>query len=117
MIIYLKEKFEITKTEKIREKHIKDYIDNLKERGKYTVVYNEESKKINNPQNRGDFGKKVSLITVNNYIRNIIVYFNYMYDNRMIKVNLVNKIKIMKTPRKVKDYLDDDMFNRLFLIN
>lgn len=113
MIIYLKEKFEITKTEQIKEKHIKDYIDNLKERGKYTVVYNEESKKINNPQNRGDFGKKVSLITINNYIRNIRVYFNYMYDNRLIKINPVNKIKTMKTPRKVKDYLEDEMFNRL----
>lgn len=113
MIIYLKEKFEITKTEQIKETHIKDYIDNLKERGKYTVVYNEESKKINNPQNRGDFGKKVSLITINNYIRNIRVYFNYMYDNRLIKINPVNKIKTMKTPRKVKDYLEDEMFNRL----
>lgn len=113
MTSYLKEKFEITKTEQIKEKHIKDYIENLKERGKYTVVYNEESKKINNPQNRGDFGKKVSLITINNYIRNIRVYFNYMYDNRLIKINPVNKIKTMKTPRKVKDYLEDEMFNRL----
>lgn len=86
MQIYLKEKFEITRTE-----HLKEYIINLKERGKYTVVYNETSKKINNPQNRGDFWKKVSLVTINNYIRNIRVYFNYMYENRMIKVNPVNK--------------------------
>lgn len=113
MQIYLKEKFEITKTEQVKEKHLKEYIGNLKERGKYTVVYNEKSKKINNPQNRGDFGKKVSLVTVNNYIRNIRVYFNYMYENRLIKVNPVNKIKTMKTPRKVKDYLEDEMFNRL----
>lgn len=111
--IYLKEKFKIDKTEQVKEKHIKDYISNLKERGKYTVVYNEESKKINNPQNRGDFGKKVSLVTVNNYIRNMRVYFNYMYENRMIKVNPIKNIKIIKTPRKVKDYLEDDMFNRL----
>lgn len=76
-------------------------------------MYNKESTKINNSQNRGDFGKKVSLITVNNYIRNMRVYFNYMYDNRLIKTNPVRKIKTMKTPRKVKDYLEDDMFNRL----
>lgn len=31
----------------------------------------------------------------------------------MIKVNPVNKIKTMKIPRKVKEYLEDDMFNRL----
>lgn len=36
-----------------------------------------------------------------------------MYENRMIKVNPVNKIKTMKIPRKVKEYLEDDMFNRL----
>ena len=68
LVIYLKEKFEITKTEQVKEKHLKEYIENLKERGKYTVVYNEKSKKTNNPQNRGDFGKKVSLVTINNYI-------------------------------------------------
>ena len=113
LVIYLKEKFAITKTEQVKEKHLKDYIDNLKERGKYTVVYNERTKKTNNPQNRGDFGKKVSSVTINNYIRNMRVYFNYMYGNRMIKVNPVNKIKTIKTPRKVKEYLEDDMFTRL----
>ena len=113
LVIYLKEKFAITKTEQVKEKHLKDYIDNLKERGKYTVVYNERTKKTNNPQNRGDFGKKVSPVTINNYIRNMRVYFNYMYGNRMIKVNPVNKIKTIKTPRKVKEYLEDDMFTRL----
>ena len=113
LVIYLKEKFEITKTEQVKEKHLKDYIENLKERGKYTVVYNEKSKKINNPQNRGDFGKKVELVTINNYTRNMRVYFNYMYDNRLIKQNPIKNIKTIKTPRKVKDYLADDMFNRL----
>ena len=113
MQIYLKEKFEITRTEQVKEKHLKEYITNLKERGKYTVVYNETSKKMNNPQNRGDFGKKVSLVTINKFIRNIRVYFNYLYENRMIKVNPVNKIKTMKITRKVKEYLEDDMFNRL----
>ena len=73
LVIYLKEKFAITKTEQVKEKHLKDYIDNLKERGKYTVVYNEKTKKTNNPQNRGDFGKKVSPVTINNYIRNMRV--------------------------------------------
>ena len=113
LLIYLKDKYNIKNSAQITERHLKDYIENLKERGKYTVVYNEQSKKTNNPQNRGDFGKKVSLVTINNYIRNMRVYFNYMYDNRLIKVNPVAKIKTVKTPRKVKDYLEDEMFNRL----
>jgi len=113
LVIYLKDKFKIKNSNQVEEKHLKDYIENLKERGKYTVVYNEKSKKTNSPQNRGDFGKKVSLVTVNNYIRNMRVYFNYMYDNRMIKTNPVRKIKTIRTPRKVKEYLDDEMFKRL----
>ena len=40
-------------------------------------------------------------------------YFNYMYENRLIKTNPVNKIKTMRIPRKVKDYLEDEMFTRL----
>ena len=55
MVIYLKEKFKIKTSNQVEEKHLKDYIANLKERGKYTVVYNKESTKINNPQNRGGF--------------------------------------------------------------
>ena len=56
----------------------------------------------------------MSVATVNNYTRNIRVYFNYMYDNRLLKVNPVRKIKPVKTPRKVKDYLDDNQINALF---
>lgn len=94
-------KTKITRTEEIKENHIKEYLDNIKERGKYTVVSNDNSKKINNPQNRRDFGKKVSLATINNYTRNLKVYFNYMYDNRLIKQNPMKNIKAIKTPRKV----------------
>lgn len=82
---YLKEEQGITKTEDVREKTIMDYLIKVREREKYTVVANDNTKKTNNPQNRGDFGKKVSAVTVNNYTRNLRVYFNYMYDNRMIK--------------------------------
>ena len=59
----------ITKTEQIKEKDIKDYITNTKERGKYTVLIDESTRKTNNPTNRGDFGKKVSIATINNYTR------------------------------------------------
>ena len=57
--------------------------------------------------------KKVSLATVNNYTRNLRVYFNYMYENRLIKVNPMKKIKPTRTPRKVVGYLNDTEFSRL----
>lgn len=46
--------------------------------------------------------------------KTIRVYFNYMYENRLIKINPVQKVKVIKTPRKVKGYLDDKEINNLF---
>lgn len=111
---YLKDECNIKNSNQVTESHIKNYIANVKERGKYTVVSDSHSKKQNIPEHRRDFGKKVSIATVNNYTRNIRVYFNYMYENRLIKINPVQKVKVIKTPRKVKGYLDDKEMNNLF---
>ncbi len=59
------------------------------------MVSDSHSKKQNIPEHRRDFGKKVSIATVNNYTRNIRVYFNYMYENRLIKINPVQKVKVI----------------------
>lgn len=112
-IRYLKGECNITNTAQVKEQTIKNYLANIKERGKYTAVADDNTKKFNNPQNRQDFGKKVSLATVNNYTRNLRVYFNYMYDNRLIKVNPMKNIKTVKTPRKVVGYMADKDFNNL----
>lgn len=55
----------------------------------------------------------MSLATVNNYTRNLRVYFNYMYENRLIKLNPMKNIKAIKTPRKVVGYMADKDFNNL----
>ena len=110
---YLQDTCNITSTEQVKEKTIAEYIASVKERGKYTVVANDNTRRINNPQNRQDFGKKVSLATVNNYTRNLRVYFNYMHDNRLIRVNPMRKIKPIRIPRKTKGYLKDQDFNNL----
>lgn len=112
-IRYLKDECNISKTEQVKEQNIINYVEGIKERGKYTVVADDATKRYNNPQNRQDFGKKVSVATINNYIRNLRVYFNYMYDNRLIKVNPIRKIKPSKVPRKAKEYISDDEFNKL----
>lgn len=112
-IKYLQDECSITKTEQVKEQTVLDYVKSIKERGKYTVVANDNTKRLNNPQNRRDFGKKVSVATINNYIRNLRVYFNYMYDNRLIKVNPMRKIKPTRVPRKAKEYMSDKDFNNL----
>lgn len=55
----------------------------------------------------------MSVATINNYVRNLRVYFNYMYDNRLIKVNPMRKIKPTRVPRKAKEYMSDKDFNNL----
>ena len=112
-IRYLQDECNITRTEQVKEQTIKNYIANVKERGKYTVVADDNTKRYNHPHNRQDFGKKVSLATVNNYTRNLRVYFNYMYENRLIKTNPMKKIKPLRIPRKAKGYLNDKDFNKL----
>ncbi|WP_243143350.1 hypothetical protein [Clostridium estertheticum] len=49
--------------------------------------------KGNIPEARGDYGKQVSITTVNNYIRNIKVFFNYSKEQGIIKKDVVKNIK------------------------
>lgn len=49
---YLKEKFNIKEAGHVKEIHIREYIKYLQERGKYTVISNENTKKINFPESK-----------------------------------------------------------------
>ncbi|MEK5255940.1 site-specific integrase [Paenibacillus sp. FSL F4-0125] len=77
---YLKQHFKIEEVTKVQTGHIRQYIKFLRERGKYSVVSAEESKKVNHPERRVDFKKEISTTTIANYVRNIKVFFNYLYD-------------------------------------
>lgn len=110
---YLKEKYKVKSAGDTKELHIREYIKYLQERGKYTVVSNQNTKLINFPENRDDYGKKIGISTINNYIRNIKVFFNYLYDNRYISQNPVARIKEIKNSRKVVGFIDDINFNKL----
>lgn len=112
-IMYLEREKEITKVVQVTQKHIVEYIDYLRARGKYTVVSDNFSTTINNPSARTDYNKKVSDITINNYIRNIKVFFNWAFAEKFIKKDIVKDIKLKKVNRTPKNYIEDKEFKRL----
>lgn len=75
---WLSDELKIYTVDKITENVIRKYIDDLMTRGKYTFYVNDLSKKKNCPDRRRDYRKPVSVTTINNYIRNIRVFFNWM---------------------------------------
>jgi integrase/recombinase XerD len=103
------EEFKINEVSKVKSAHIRHYIKYLRERGKYTVVTDESSKKVNHPDHRNDFNKPISDTTVANYLRNIKVFFNYLYSvEREIKTNPVENIQNIKPLRKQKALLSNE---------
>jgi integrase/recombinase XerD len=110
---YLADEVNIFTPLKVTTKHIKDYLEFTKNKGKYSYVVDINSLKSNNPSARGDFGKQVSMYTVNNYLRNIKVYFTWLYDNEVIKNNPTVQIRAYKHSRKPKDEIKDVDFNRI----
>lgn len=111
--LYLKKECKVKEAGEVKEIHIREYMKHLQERGKYTVVSNENTKKTNFPENRTDYKKEISKTTINNYIRNIKVFFNYMYENRYINTNPIRRVRQLKNQRKVVGYIDDCNMNKL----
>ncbi|KZZ86241.1 tyrosine-type recombinase/integrase [Bacillus sp. SJS] len=112
-LLYLKEEHEIEDPNKVKAGHVRQYVKYVQERGKYTVVGNDKSIKINHPQNRTDYKKTVSNVTINNYIRNIKVFFNWMYSESEIKKNPVDTIEQIKTERRQKSGISEQEFRML----
>lgn len=103
--IYLENEYEIDDLERVTKRHIQMYIKYLQERGKYTVFNLENN---NNPKARGDFEKEISNNTINNYLRNIKVFFNWFSDEEELKENPVEKIKLLKQTERIKESLSKD---------
>ncbi len=108
------EELQIYTVDKVTENVIMRYICDLQDRGKYTFYANEKQKKTNFPERRRDFRKPISVATINNYIRNLRVFFNWLERNRTIRRNPMKRIRQLKADRQPKVYLSDDELRRLF---
>ncbi|MCR8745240.1 tyrosine-type recombinase/integrase [Romboutsia lituseburensis] len=110
---FVEEEYQINRLEDIKAKHTTDYVKFTKERGKYSYVSDDKTISINNPTARKDFNKTVSASTINNYIRNLKVFFNWALDKKLIKSSPMNAVKSIKAKRKPKEDITDSDFKAL----
>lgn len=110
---YLEEEKDITDIDKINKEIVQEYIAFTKDRGKYSFVASKDGMIKANIDKRSDIGEELSDSTLNNYLRNIKVFFNWLEENHIIKNNTVSKCKFLRTERKSKDQLTDEEFNKL----
>ena len=110
---WCREQMNITDVDKITESVVRRYINDLQERGKYTFYSNDEMKKTNHPDRRRDFRKPISVTTINNYLRNLRAFFNWLDVECVTKKNPMKKVRQLKTNRKAKEYINDEDFKRL----
>lgn len=110
---YLQNHHKITDARDVKAVHIRAYIKHLKERGKYTVVNDEASRATNDPSNRKDLNKPISITTVANYLRNIKVFFNFLVAEREIKVSPAENIPHIKPERKKKSLLSESQLRQI----
>ena len=96
----------ISRIEDIKEKHIREYIIELQTRGKYTV--RPSGYEQNFSENRKDYEKPVSSITINHYLRNMKAFFPWAQETEIISATPVRRIKALPEERKPGDYLEDD---------
>lgn len=110
---WCKEQMDIDDVSKVTESVIRRYINDLQERGKYTFYSNDKGKDFNFPERRRDFRHPISACTINNYIRNLRVFFNWLDSDYVLKKNPMLKIRQMKANRQAKEYIQDEDFKRL----
>ena len=110
---WCEEQLKIDRVDLITENVIRRYITDLMERGKYSFYANDRKKEINYPERRRDFRSPISVTTINNYIRNLRVFFNWLERDDLIRKNPMRKIQQLKNNRKAKEYISDEDFESL----
>lgn len=107
------ERLQIEMVDQITEGVIRRYINDLMERGKYSFYVNDKTKNINYPERRRDFRNPISITTINNYIRNLRVFFNWLDREYLLKKNPMKRIQQLKNNRRAKEFISDDDFRKL----
>ena len=107
------DEFSIVTVDKVTESVIRRYITSLQERGKYSFYADDKKKKFNYPERRTDYQKQITITTINNYLRNLRVFFNWLEQEYVLQKNPMRRIRQLKENRKAKEYIDNEEFKRL----
>lgn len=110
---WLEDDTDVTRLQDIKEEHILAYILDLQQRGKYTFCVDDAAKLTNYPLHRRDYRKAISNTTINNYIRNLKVFFHWLYENEHIIHYPMKRVHALPQERKPKEYLEDDEVKKL----
>ena len=97
----------------VTESVIRRYINDLQVRGKYTVCSDDESMGKNYPMRRRDYRQAVSVTTINNYIRNLRAFFNWLEQESVLRKNPMKRIKQLRNSRQPKEYMANEDFKKL----
>ena len=110
---WCEEQMNIFTVNKVTESIIRRYINDLQERGKYSFYADEKKKETNHPDRRRDFRNPITVTTINNYIRNLRVFFNWLDRDYVLQKNPMRKVRQLKVNRKAKEFISDDDFKKL----
>ncbi len=110
---WCREELRIESVDKVTESVIRRYINDLQTRGKYSFYADDSKRGTNCPERRRDYRKTVSVTTINNYIRDLRVFFNWLDRDYMLQKNPMKKVKQLKTNRNAKEYIADEDFRKL----
>jgi len=110
---WCKDVMKVTDLAKVNESMVRKYITHLQERGKYTFYSNDKKKGINCPERRRDYDQPLSVVCINNYLRNLKVFFHWLEEDFVISKDPTKKIKLLKHERKAKEYMNDEDCKKL----
>ena len=110
---WCKEQMGIESVDKVTESVVRRYINDLQSRGKYSFYADESAKEVNYPERRRDYRQPVSTVTINNYIRNLSAFFNWLDNDYLLKKNPMKKVRQIKVNRTAKEYISDNDFKKL----
>lgn len=110
---WCEEERHIEAVDKVKEADIRHYLKDVQQRGKYTVYVSDKKKQTNCPERRRDFRQAVSPGTINNYIRNLKVFFNWLDESFVLQKNPMKNVKQFKNKHKPKEFLSDESFRKL----